>query len=247
MKILAIAFVYNELPYLPLAVDYYRKQGCELYVIDNMSKDGTWEWLQEQGIPSHRHDTQEAFQLAWLQEEMCKTIHLLKPDWFLWFAPDLFHVFTEQTVREAVEQAVKEGFNQIKAQCYSFKPTKEELFDLPLFMHFRYAHTPSKVLLCSKYDNTLRFSADTIVIQNPTIQRKGAIFEYGSCKPKEVQEEKLKRRQKAWELGTPKGHGTHYLVGKGKNWVYDKNSPDMYDVWGNLQLNNLIKTQLCTI
>ena len=42
-----ITFVYNELKYLPHVVDYYKKNGCGVYIIDNYSNDGTYEWLIE--------------------------------------------------------------------------------------------------------------------------------------------------------------------------------------------------------
>jgi len=242
MKILAIAFVYNELPYIEQAVKYYRAQGCDmLYVIDNGSTDGTWEWLQEQKIPSHRFNTQGAFHLSWLQEEMIKTIHKIKPDWFLWFAPDLFHSYLT-TIREGIELLSSVGYNQIKSTCYSFKPTEEDIFSLPIQKAFRYAHVNNKVMLSSAYSGELTIEADRIIIPNPKPIQTGVIFEYGSCKPVAVQEEKLKRREKAWEMGLIKSHGSHYKVGKACGWLYNKKSPDMFYVWQKTILKNKINT-----
>jgi len=234
MKVLAIAFVYNEMPFIERAIDYYKHQGCDLYVIDNMSTDGTWEWLQENNIPSHQFNTLNSFQLEWLQEEMIKTIHKIKPDWFLWFAPDLFHVFSS-TIKETIEEVECLDYNQIVSDCYCVKNTGEE-YALPLYEHYKYASINKRVLLCSKYSNELSILADRITIPYPEKAEMGVILEYGGCKPVEYQEAKLKRRQKAWKMGTPKGHGTHYLEGKKKNWIYEKEG--LIDIW---QDENIIK------
>jgi len=239
MRVLAIAFVYNELPYLPFAVNYYREQGCELYVIDNYSKDGTWEWLQENKIPSHRFDSKEAFQLAWLQGEMIKTLHILKPDWFLWFAPDLFHVF-DSTIYETIGLMNRAGFNLIKSPCYSIKNTGEK-FGIPLQNHYGWGVVNNKVLLVGKYHEKLTISGDGVGVPDRNVFQTGVIFEYGTCKPKEVQEEKLRRREKAWTLGTPHGHGGHYRRGKELDWVYPTTYPGMEDVRQKPELQKYLK------
>lgn len=227
-KITAIAFVYNEIDYLPMAIQYYKDNGCDVYIIDNMSNDGTWEWLQENGIPSHRFDSMEAFQLEWLQEEMVKTLHRIKPAWFVWFAPDMFHVHI-RTIRQMVEVAEHNNCNQIFSPCYSFKRIKGEDDYTPLPLYFRYAVFTKMVQFCSKYHENLSIFADRISIPNPKVLNSGIIFEYGGCKPFAIQDTKLKRRQKAWELGTPPTHGSHYLTGKKTNWIHDKK--DLIDVW----------------
>lgn len=221
MKVLAIAFVYNEKPFLPYAIDWYKSQGCDLYVIDNMSDDGTWEWLQEQGIPSHRFNTQDAFQLEWLQQEMVRTLHKIKPDWFLWFAPDLFHVF-DKTIKETIIEVEALHYNQIKSPCFCFKNTGEE-FKLPFYSYYKWGTQNKLTLLCSKYDKKLQILADKITIPNAVVSSVGCVLEYGACKPKQYSEDKLLRRKGAWQLGTPEGHGIHYVEGKRKNWIYDKN------------------------
>lgn len=56
MKVLMICFVYNEIKYLPHSIDYYKKNNCDIYVIDNNSTDGTYEWLIENNIPCNRYE-----------------------------------------------------------------------------------------------------------------------------------------------------------------------------------------------
>ena len=237
MKVLAIAFVYNELPFIETAINYYKAQGCELYVIDNMSDDGTWEWLQENNIQSHRFDTDNGFQLEWLQAEMVKTIHKIKPDWFLWFAPDLFHVF-DKTIKDTIQEVEGLQYNQIASYCYCVKNTGE-YYDTPLFFNYRYAYKNPHTLLCSQYSEQLKIFADRITIPNTSSTYRGVILEYGGCKPREYQEAKLKRRKKAWKQGTPEGHGTHYLQGEKQNWVYDKIG--LIDTWTNDDTINYVR------
>ncbi len=67
MQILTIMHVYNEGKMLPYTLQYQKAHDVPLYVIDNMSNDGTWEVLQEQGIASHRFDTGGAFHRKDLQ------------------------------------------------------------------------------------------------------------------------------------------------------------------------------------
>ncbi len=217
---MAIAFVYNEIELIEKSVQYYRNNGCEVYVIDNMSNDGTWEWLQANNIPSSRCDTGGAFQLEWLQAELVRILHILKPDWFLWFAPDLFHVF-DSPIKETIQRVDYSGHNQIYSLCYCFKNTGEERKG-DLWDTYFHASKNNRVVLISKYFSEMSIIGDTIHIINPNIFETGLILEYGGCKSAEKQEEKLARRKRAWELGTPKNHGVHYLQGKENNWIYKK-------------------------
>jgi hypothetical protein len=224
VKILAIAFVWNEREYLPKALEYYRKQGLDVYVIDNYSDDGTWQYLQEQGIASHRFDTHGAFHLTMLQDEMKRVLDLQQPDWFVWFSPDLFHIFTRLTVRQAVETASMLGFNQIKSECYHLKPTGET----GGFENYRYAERNNRVLLISQYDKDITFRADKIIHSDAKIIEGGVILEYGAVKPREQQEAKMKRRMKAWDMGMNGDIGEHYKRGQQNGWKYD--SKELTDI-----------------
>lgn len=240
MRVLAIAFVYNEIELIEKSVRYYHNNGCEVYVIDNMSNDGTWEWLQANNIPSSRCDTGGAFQLEWLQAELLRITHILKPDWFLWFAPDLFHVFYSP-IKETIQKIEYLGFNQITSPCYCFKNTGEEAKVFPWESHF-YASKNNPVVLISKHFSEISIIGDTIHVPFPKVYQTGIILEYGGCKSPEKQEAKLARRIRAWELGTPKNHGVHYLQGKENNWVYKKeNCADLRNFSPVLQAVAIIK------
>ena len=57
---------------------------------------------------------------------------------------------------------------------------------------------------------------------------EGFFINYGMCKPKAERELTYARRQKAWELGEHKGHGTHYRPAQERNWVWTK--PEFTDI-----------------
>ena len=90
MRTLCILTIYNEIKFLPYKLQYCIDNNLDLYVIDNMSNDGSWEWLQENNIKSHRFDTDGMFYLKALQKEMVKTVHKEKPDWAIYNGCDLF-------------------------------------------------------------------------------------------------------------------------------------------------------------
>ncbi len=220
MKPLAIAFIYNELPYLPAAIAWYKSQGCNLFFIDNNSTDKSREYLIKQNIPYIKYNTGNAFHLEKLQAKLIEVVHKLKPNWFLWFAPDLFHVFKDKTIAEAIQLADAAGHTRIKSVCHNFKNTGET-FNTPLFDYFEYFTINTDVLLCVKYNPEIKIIADTIKTTG-TAQPAGLILEYGSCKPPKTQNEKLQRRQKAWKQGLNRNFGVHYKLGKARNWIYDK-------------------------
>lgn len=248
MKITTIIFAYNELPYLPYWKTYYLNQGCGLYVIDNMSTDGTWEWLQDNNIPSHRFDTEGAFQLEWLMAELKNTLDKIKPDWFVIAGIDMYHIFTNR-ISEVIKKADLCGYNQIKCRyIFPFKNTGEPFYrDMRKVFFYAEKKNPSNVCLISKYVKDLTIKGDMVELPFSTILHSGAILEYGMCKPKEVNEEKYQRRKKAWDLyGTPKGHGIHYMKGREVNWKWDKER--LIDVrkheQGKVYLNLLLNEKL---
>tara|TARA_B100000315_G_C14180540_1_gene408697 strand:- start:132 stop:455 length:324 start_codon:yes stop_codon:yes gene_type:complete len=92
MKVIGIQNIWNEIDYLPLKIKWCEKNNIEPYIIDNMSDDGSWEWLQKNNIPSHRFDTGGAFHLSKLNDEMTKTLHKIKPSWIIYMGCDEFFV-----------------------------------------------------------------------------------------------------------------------------------------------------------
>lgn len=220
-----ITFVYNELKYLPHVVDYYKKNGCGVYIIDNYSNDGTYEWLIENKIPCHRVDTQEAFHVRILEDDLVATVHKLKPDWVIFGSADLYHI-TDGLLFQYIERIDSLGFNQLILPCISAIPiTADELiFDVPLPRNHNNALYYRPLIMISKYGPGFFLDGDTLLINNPNPynSNNGVTINYGPCKPVEEQEVKRLRTQKAWKNGMSAGYSVHYEKAKKINWIYPK-------------------------
>ena len=221
MKILATAFCYNELPYIETWVKYYRSQGCELFVLDNLSNDGTYEWLIRNEIPCARIDTRESFHLTELQKALNKHIHRIKPDWVVYTGIDLF-LITDDGLKQTIEKLDTQGFGKVPLMCFGALNTGEK-FGMPLHKHFFNAGYWKDITLIGKYNKDFSLDGDNITngYEEPQFT-SGIMVNYGACKPAEEQEIKLKRREKAWAEGLRAGTGRHYRKGKAKNWIYSK-------------------------
>jgi hypothetical protein len=221
MKILAIAHIYNEYPYLPDVVAYYKKQGIELYFVDNLSNDGSYEWLIANDIPCSRFDTKESFDLPALQNELDMVVHLIKPDWVIYIAADLYYIF-DKKLNETIKEIDLQGFNQISCKCFGALNTGE-VFGLPLYKNYFRGLYYKRLIMISKYDESFHFENDSIQIDNPKIKDSEIlIVNYGGCKPKNDQDIKLKRSQKAWDKGMRIGIGRHLRKSKLHDWVWSK-------------------------
>lgn len=228
MRILMICFVYNEIKYLPHTIDYYKKNGCEIYIIDNYSNDGTWEWLQDNNIQSHRCDTGESFDLRILQKEIMATLPELNPDWVVYAGADLYFI-GNMRLKEYIEKVDSMGFNQLSMMCWSAFNTGEKP-GLPLPAHYYYAQPWKHVTMISRYDKSYTMNGDNVTIDNSNCySAKHAIaINYGACKPRAEQEVKLARRKKAWAEGMRPQQGRHFLAGQKVKWI--RNRKDLQDL-----------------
>jgi hypothetical protein len=221
MRILYITFVYNELPYLPDAINYYKSQGCDIYIIDNYSNDGTYEWLIENDIKCNRFDTDESFDLTLLQKELARVLKVEKPDWVVYGGADLYYVFDEK-ISDVIKKVDAEGYNQITVRCYGALNTGEK-FNTPLYKNYFYGKYYKDLEMISKYSDDLVMNGDNILIPNVNnIIIDGIMVNYGACKPVEEQKLKLKRRQKAWDNGLSPRTGKHFKSGSLVNWKWNK-------------------------
>lgn len=219
MRVLMICFVYNEVKYLPHTIKYYQDNGCEVYVIDNFSTDGTWEWLQENGIPSHRVDTDESFDLRILQKEILQTLPKLKPDWVIYAGADLYYV-AWAPLKDYIEKVDSMGYNQLSITCWSAFNTGEK-HGTPLPSNYYYAAPWKPIVMISRYNETYDMNGDNVMIAgSKCYEAKHAIaINYGACKPAWEQEVKLQRRKKAWAAGMRPQQGVHYLKGAKVGWI----------------------------
>lgn len=227
LQILAIATVYNEIKYLPQMVRYWKSQGVDMYYIDNYSNDGTWEWLQQHKIPSHRFDTDGAFDLTLLQAELERTLHLLQPHWFIYASADLYYGFNSP-VRDIIENLPK-AVNQIKMPCWSVHNTGE-CRDTNFFGTYYHCSVRNKdITMISRYCKDLKLRGDDVFLPgaNP-IRVPGLILNFGPTKSKKEREETLARRKVAWQRGLNKTYGSHYLEGVKHKWKW--NQAELLDI-----------------
>jgi hypothetical protein len=221
MNILCILTAYNEIEYLPIKWEFCKRNGLYLYVIDNMSDDGTWEWLKENNIPSHRFDTDGEFHLKKLQQEIIRTTRIIEPDWVIYNGCDLFPA-TEEPLGTIIERIDKQGYNSAAMPCVFVANTGEERTDNPFKTYFYYSEY-RKLIMIYKYDPMIFYDADMVVLpfKNAT-DIDGVMINYGGTKPPEEREETFKRRQKAWDSGMEPTHGSHYREGSRRGWVFTK-------------------------
>lgn len=221
MNILVTAFAYNEISYIPYMVDYYHNQGCELFIIDNFSNDGTYEWLKENNIKTIRVDTNESFHISILQEALLKELIDIQPDWLIYTGIDTFFIFPEK-IANIISDIDKEGYNTIRTRLIEVFNTGEE-YSLPLHSHYFYGEYREQREMIVKYTPELIINGDGLIIPNKrSLHTKGVLINYGMCKPKEEREETFRRRQRAWKLGLNRGFGTHYYSGKNIQWLWDR-------------------------
>jgi hypothetical protein len=222
VKILVSLFIYNEIDYIETFINYYKSQNCDFCFIDNYSDDGTYEYLKDNGFNVRRVDTNDSFDMPKLQESLLKFIHDIKPEWVLYTGADTFIVF-DDTIENTIKYADLNGFNQISTKYLKPYNTGEP-YSLPLQNNYFYMEIKNKKRFLSKYDKSIRFDTDDVVINNSKIYNNGVLINYGDCKPASYRNKIYNRRIKAWDMGMNKNFGTHYINGNKKKWTWDKNS-----------------------
>jgi glycosyltransferase involved in cell wall biosynthesis len=212
--------VYNELPYLPTVIKFWEAQGVDCYIIDNFSNDGTWEWLQEHKIKSHRFSTNDSFDLVALLQEITKTIHEVKPDWVIYGAADMYYWYGAP-IKEVIKTAIEKGCDVITGNSYSAKLVTE-FVSSDWFENVHFEVGKRKWRMVAKYVPELELNIDAIDVPNPCVfKTNGILLNYGAVKPIAEQEIRFKRRKKAWEQGLSKELGVHYAKNHEQNYIFD--------------------------
>ncbi len=238
MNILNIMTCYNEIEYLPYTVEYYQDLGIDVFVLDNFSTDGSYEWLIQNKIPCERVDTNGAFHLVKLQIARLATMHFHKPDWVIYGDADEFIVIPNLPLKQLVGVADEKGFNLIKCRKLNFYNTGEKREKKnPKDLFFYYKEAPGlerEIVRIHKYQSQIEYSFDFVQVTDPKICIvEGFVLNYGGTKSKEQREDVLLRRQKAWKEGLTSVAGEHYIEHKNQDWIWKKN--ELYDV-RNLEL-----------
>ena len=215
MNVLCILTIYNEIDFLPYKVEWCRRNGLDLYVIDNYSSDSSYAWLKSHNIPCHQIDTKEAFDLRVLQEEIIKTTDSIRPDWVVYSGADLF-IFAEKPIKQLCINAEKIGKNMIGFPLSDMCHTGEER-GMDVFNTFFYHKKPSRKMnifnFIYKWEKGVTYIGDSIRMKSvkKVCYPSGIMINYGRTKSPDKRKELLKRRRLAWERGLCKGWGTHYL------------------------------------
>lgn len=221
MKILAVAFAYNEIKLLPYMVNHYKKHRCDIFILDNHSTDGTTEWLKEHNIKTEILPTGGMFHLLKLQAGLMRAIREIKPDWVVYTGIDIIYSL-DQSLYATIKKADKEGYNLIGVRHYNMYNTGEE-YALPLSDNYFYARKGNMLYMIAKYEEPFGFEADSIQIKNKKVLNvNGILINYGNCKPREERMESYRRRQKAWVNGLDPNYGVHYIEGVNRNWFWNK-------------------------
>jgi len=237
VKPLMMTFVYNERKYLPHAIEYYKRNNCDVYIIDNYSNDGTWEWLQENNIPSHRLDTNGEFALKVLQADFMETLKKLKPNWVMYGAGDLYHIF-DKPIDEALKEIEDNGYNAVNTQCYSAVNTGE-VHKIPLPINYLNLKKYIRVRMIARWSEDYNINGDEVNFEGLNPCDTGISVNYGLCKTLDEWNDKLERRKKAWESGgADKKHGKHLVKYKTKDLIYPLKD---YENVKNLDILPLVK------
>ncbi len=210
---------------MPLKKRWCEVNGLDLYVLDNYSTDGTWEWLKKEGVDSERVDTRGSFDLPLLQKATMRALRRLNPPWVVYIGADTFYV-ARKKLSEYIKEVEKKGYNVINFPWNNFYNTGEvvESFD-PVNTYFYYS-TFRRVDFIMKWHPRLEIRADDIFGRpfKKYHAKDLEAFNYGNVKPAEARLETLRRRQKAWRGGMNRDWGRHYREAKRKDWIWDKNT-----------------------
>lgn len=223
MKILVVAFAWNEIKHIARMVNFYKDQGCDLNIVDNCSTDETFEYLKNNGVRTRQKDTNNSFDLITLQRCLVNDLKAVKPDWVVYTGIDVVYLFNK-SIRETIERADALGFNMISIQYMNMYNTGEG--DFPdLHKHYFYGRFLGRLYMIAKYSEPFGFEADSIKIEGrKTYPAEGIFINYGNCKPAAEREATFLRRSKAWNAGLDRNYGVHYIEGRDKKWIWDKNT-----------------------
>ncbi len=235
MNVLCILTAWNEMEYLPFKAEYCRQNKLDLYVIDHMSNDGSWEWLQENNVSSHRFDNGGIYDLPSLQCEILKTVHRLKPDWVIYNGCDLFPI-TLDPLAQHLEKLDRQGCSAGEIDFINFFNTGEQRSSDPFSTYFYYAASAlttkrsdaplsfKRLTMIHKYDPHVVYDGDHVFFPGIKVgQVEGVMVNYGGTKSVTERDATLQRRVKAWLSGnTPIGLGIHYTQSKINNWKWSK-------------------------
>lgn len=239
-NILAIYCAYNEIEWLPLQYEWCKLNGVKMYVVDHMSNDGTWEWLQENNIQSHRFDNGGSFHLDQLHIEMLKIIHDKKPKWVVYGDCDSFFD-VDDNMSVLLEDIGKKGFDALRTNTINMYNTGEVQDKHPVNIYKYGKILERKQIRISKYSKSFDLYSDYIKFDNMKIYDKGHFINYGATRELKMKDN-LVRRKKAWSEGLSTYMGKHYLELEKDNYKLNQSDLEKINTDNIIKLYILSKT-----
>ena len=116
---------YNEIEYIPKCIRLYQQHDIDIVVFDNISTDGSWEWLNDNNIKCYQFDTNGCFYLQKQQESRLDYIKS-KPeyDWIIYGDADEY-ITCKKPLMDIFDFADKNKCNIIKMKSFDIHNTGE--------------------------------------------------------------------------------------------------------------------------
>jgi hypothetical protein len=210
-------------------IDYHKNEDIDLFLLDNNSTDGTWEYIQDNKIPSKRVYTNDTFDMNLLVKYKCEIIHKIKPDWVINMDNDMF-LMTPAPLIKLIKDVDDGGFSIISTPFIRFFDTGEKITDSdPRKVYFNYRQDRDFLLKIHRYKNFVNYFADFPVMDaNHQIIQTDMIYflDYGNTRGKKKREDIYQRTIRAWNNGLPKNFGEHYIEASERNWLWSKDELD---------------------
>jgi hypothetical protein len=131
MRVLALLAAYNEERFIGGCLEHLVREGCEAYLIDNDSTDATVaiaERFLGNGLAGiERFPRNGVYSWRPLLIRKAELASELEADWFLHMDPDELRMapFPGATLRDALAEVDREGYNTVNFQEFTFVPTAE--------------------------------------------------------------------------------------------------------------------------
>lgn len=134
MRILLITLCKNEIDILPFVSQYWERIGCDVFVMDNGSTDGSLEYLSKLPYVTVEHFDSDG-QNDVIQKTIKEQMYLkLKDQYDIIIISDMDEVFFFNDFKAISEAFVKSPYNilmmPIFSLCESFKPPYSDSLDL---------------------------------------------------------------------------------------------------------------------
>jgi hypothetical protein len=131
MDILRMMYVRDEVDVIERNLRWYAEEELPTVVLDTGSTDGTWEILQEasrdgtvvalERMPSEQYRVKAFMRAMWELAQKRKPSYLLKVD-----ADEFFEVADGYSLRRAMEEDFRAGYNTLRFRDIEFQLTEED-------------------------------------------------------------------------------------------------------------------------